>query len=208
MALAKMTIWSYVLAAYIFAALSTLVPTLLALFSKVKLNSGGASFEQSIFTPETKERLTHHYSRIHGTLLFWKKTATQSQRFHYYCLCWTILSSSAMPFLTQAVDGNDPASKWLLTVISGHIALVLAFHRGFRVADKYAAFRHGESEFYDTYRRILDRPDSFGPDEATQVTKYFEEVEMIRKFVRNAETDTLPNVEDVRGQIAKSSQSS
>jgi hypothetical protein len=109
-----------------------------------------------------------------------------------------------MPFLTQAIDPNDPASKWLLTLIAAHIALLLAFHRGLKVAERFKAFRHGESEFYDTYRRLLDRPSTFGPDEAIQLTKYFEEVEMIRKFVRNAETDTLPNVEDVRERIEKS----
>jgi hypothetical protein len=40
-------------------------------------------------------------------------------------------------------------------------------------------------------------------DEDSQLQKYFEEVETIRKFVRNAETDSLPMLDDIRVEIAK-----
>jgi hypothetical protein len=43
----------------------------------------------------------------------------------------------------------------------------------------------------------LDSPETFGPDEDSQLKRYFEEVEIIRRFVRNAETDSLPMVEDM-----------
>jgi 2-phosphoglycerate kinase len=36
-----------------------------------------------------------------------------------------------------------------------------------------------------------------------QLQKYFEEVEIIRKFVRNAETDSLPMLEDIRVEPTK-----
>lgn len=88
--------------------------------------------------------------------------------------------------------------------LSAHIALVLAFHRGLKVGERFKAFRHGESEFYDLYRRFLDRPDTFGADENAQIAKYFEETEIIRKFVRNTETDSLPNLDDTKEQINKS----
>ena len=108
-----------------------------------------------------------------------------------------------MPFLTQAIDPKDAASKWLLTIIAAHIALLLSFHRGLKVAERFKAFRHGESEFYDTYRRLLDSPETFGPNEDAQLRKYFEEVETIRKFVRNAETDSLPMLEVIRVEPTK-----
>ena len=78
-----------------------------------------------------------------------------------------------MPFLTQAIDPHDASSKWLLTIIAAHIALLLSFHRGLKVAERFRLSRHGESEFYDTYRRLLDSPESFGPDEDRQLQKYF-----------------------------------
>jgi hypothetical protein len=110
-----------------------------------------------------------------------------------------------MPFLTQAIDPSDKASRWFLTTVAVHVALLLGFHRGLKVAEHFRAFRHGESEFYDTYRRLLDRPEVFGSDESSQIKTYFEEVATIRKFVRNAETDSLPMVEDVREQMSKAS---
>jgi hypothetical protein len=198
-----MTIWSLLIVVYLGLALITLLPTLKVLVSGVRLNEGGASFKESGFSENGKARLEQHFSRLKGTLAFWKREATRSSRFHYYCLSWTIISSSIMPFLTQAIDPKDAASKWLLTIIAAHIALLLSFHRGLKVAEHFKAFRHGESEFYDTYRRLLDSPDSFGPDEDKQLQKYFEEVETIRRFVRNAETDSLPMLEDVRVEVTK-----
>lgn len=82
--------------------------------------------------------------------------------------------------------------------MSGHVALALSFHKGLRIADGMKAFRHGEPEFYDLYRRLLDRPHTLGADEETQVDSYFAEVERIRKLVRIAETESLPSVEDVK----------
>ncbi|WP_148210219.1 hypothetical protein [Candidatus Korobacter versatilis] len=192
------------MAIYITLTFLTLLPALRALFSEVQLNPGGASFRDSQFSDEAKVKLEQHFSRLQGTLAFWKREATRNSRFHYYCLCWTILSSCIMPFLTQAINPSDPASKWLLTIIAAHIALLLGFHRGLKIAERFKAFRHGESEFYDTYRRLLDSPQTFGPDEVTQLKKYFEEVEIIRRFVRNAETDSLPMVEDLQASsVAK-----
>jgi hypothetical protein len=193
-----MTVWGFSIALYLGLALITFMPTLKALVSGVKLNEGGASFKDSGFSERAKVRLEQHFSRLQGTLAFWKREAIRSSRFHYYCLWWTIISSSIMPFLTQTIDPKDAASKWLLTIVAAHIALLLSFHRGLKVAERFKAFRHGESEFYDTYRRLLDSPESFGPDEDTQLQKYFEEVQTIRKFVRNAETDSLPMPEDIR----------
>jgi hypothetical protein len=198
-----MTIWSWAIAIYLGLAAVTFLPTLKVLLSGIKLNAGGASFKDSTFSDGAKLRLEQHFSRLQGTLVFWKREATRNARFHYYCLWWTIISSSIMPFLTQAIDPKDAASKWLLTVIAAHIALLLSFHRGLKVAEHFKAFRHGESEFYDTYRRLLDSPETFGPDEDAQLRKYFEEVETIRKFVRNAETDSLPMLEDIRVDTAK-----
>ncbi len=201
--MSDMTVWAWLICGYIALALLTFLPTLRALLSDVALKEGGASFDQSHFSSEGKERLAQHFSRMQGTLAFWKREASRNFRFHYYCLWWTIISSSVMPFLTQAADYKDPSCKWFLTTIAAHIALLLAFHRGLKVAEHFAAFRHGESEFYDTYRRLLDRPQTFGEDEDTQIVAYFEQVEIIRRFVRNAETDSLPMVDDVRDQIAK-----
>lgn len=189
-------IWVDFIFIYVFLAILTFVPTLKAIFKRVKLHPGGDSFEASTyFSQEEKILLKQHYTRIQGTLGFWKNQAEKYKNFHYYCLFWTIPSSIMIPIITQAVNYNE-LSKVLLTVISTHTAILLAFHRGFKVEDNFKAFRLGESEFYDTYRRILDRPGSFGKTHEEQIENYFKEVEEIRKYVRNAETDNLPTVGD------------
>jgi hypothetical protein len=193
--------WSVAILAYCGLVVLTALPVIAVLIRGVSLHPGGASFDQSTaFSEGTRARLAQHYSRMAGTLGFWKKQAELYRRLHYYTLCWTIPSSVAIPFLIQAIS-FDPSSRWLATCVSGFTAALLAFHRALKVDANYKAFRQGESDFYDTYRRLLDRPLSFGSTEDEQVNAYFDAVENLRKYVRNAEIDNLPSVEQVKEQL-------
>lgn len=197
-----MSYWLLAIIIYALFAVVTLLPAVRALLKGVKLNPGGASFDESpYFSDESKKRLSQHYSRMLGTLGFWKKQAEIYRRLHYYSIGWTIPSSVIIPFLAQAVN-QDPYSKWLLTLISGHTAILLAFHKGLRVEENFRAFRQGESEFYDLYRRLLDRPSSFGSTQEEQLNNYFDAAENIRKYVRNAEIDNFPTIEQAKSQLS------
>ncbi|RIZ70621.1 MAG: hypothetical protein D0528_01085 [Methylococcales bacterium] len=182
----------------------TLAPTLVALLKGVSLNPGGASFSECLhFSVEGRKQLTDHYSRLMGTLGFWKKRAEIYTSFHYYCVIWSILSSWAVPVIASI--GSQPNetsaySKAFLVLVSSHVALALSFHKGLKVADGMKAFRHGESEFYDLYRRLLDRPKTLGDTEVVQIDTYIAEVEKIRRLVRNAETESLPSIDDVKAK--------
>ena len=57
----------------------------------------------------------------------------------------------------------------VITIISAFTGILLAFHRALKVDANFKAFRYGESEFYDTYRRMMDRPESFGATEDTKL---------------------------------------
>lgn len=192
----NMTTWTISIIAYILLAILTFIPVVKALVKKVKLHPGGESFSESpYFSDANKKLLQQHYTRLYGTLIFWKNKAEWHKRFHYYTLCWTIPVSILIPIITQTID-TSIESKLFLTVISTHTALLIAFHRALKIENNFKAFRHGESEFYDLYRRILDRPKSFGETEEIQLESYFIEVEKIRKTVRIAETDNLPILEE------------
>ena len=197
-----MDLWSWAIVGYVSLAIVTVFPAVLTLVTGVELNPAGASFEQSdAFSEKGKQRLSDHYSRLQGTLKFWKKRATLFVRFHYYCVIWTIMSAWAVPLIAAVapqVEGS--VSKWLLVVIASHVALALNFYRGMKISESMKAFRHGESEFYDLYRRLLDRPHLFGSNEDEQLDTYFSEVERIRKLVRNAETEGIPDVESLSRQ--------
>ena len=194
--------WNTALIGYLGLAILTLLPVLSAWLRGVDLKPGGAPINASpILSDQARVRLAQHYSRLEGTLRFWKKRATLFTRFHYYCTIWMILSAWAVPLIAVVSRSTqNDAAQWLLVAISSHVALALSFHRGMRVSDSMKSFRHGESEFYDLYRRILDQPDSFGSTEKVQLKSYFSAVERLRKSVRNAETENIPDVETFANQ--------
>ena len=183
---------------YVALALGTFIPVAVALLRPVQqLFVSGPTFGESTrFSDEAKERLSQHYARLQGTLKFWKNQVTKYRRFHTYSLVWVTISTVSVPFLAQAITSN-PWSRWLITVMGAHAALCLALARTFRVEANFKAFRHGESEFYDLYRRMLDRPESLGRNESRQMTTYFEQVEVLRRYIRGAETDNLPSIEEL-----------
>ena len=196
-----MIAWAIAFAVYAVAAVISLAPVLIAAFGKVKLNPGGPAFEEaSHFSPEAKQKLTHNYDRMRGTLGFWKQQATKYERLHLYCMLWIIILSAVTPVLTLAVPQypNDPFARWILTAAALHISIITGMHKFFKVEVNFKAFRQGKSEFYDSYRRMLDNPGSFGQSEDDQLIQYFSQVSLIRKQVRNAETDTYAGLEELR----------
>jgi len=196
-----MTAWAIAFAVYVVAAVISLTPVLKAALGKVKLFPGGPAFEDAPhFSPEAKQRLTQNYERMRGTLGFWKQQAAKFEWLHLYCMLWIIVLSAVTPVLTLAVPQypNDPFARWFLTAAALHISIITGMHKFFKVEVNFKAFRQGESEFYDTYRRLLDNPRSFGQSEDDQLIQYFSQVGLIRKQVRNAETDTYAGLEELR----------
>ena len=196
--------WLVATALYLGAAVGCFVPVLRALVGRVKREDveraseiAAQAFDQSRFDDGQKESLKQHFDRLAGTLMFWKNTARKYRMFHYYCLIVTIPSAVVVPILSQGIS-NDRWSKGLVTVVSGFTACLLALHRGFKVEDNYKAFRHGESEYYDLYRRLLDDPEPSGEKRDLQIRKYFDDTETIRRFVRNAETSNLATLDEAK----------
>jgi hypothetical protein len=189
--------WAIALVVYITVAALSFLPVLTRLIKRVKPHPGGPSFEDSPwFSDAARDVLNQNFERLRGALGFWK---AQSARYHAFYICsviWVTIATVSVPFIAQAIS-SDPWSRWFLSVVSAHAALLLALSRAFRVEGNYKAFRQGESDFYDLWRRMLDRPESFGSDEKEQLQRYFENVEVIRRVVRTAETDNLPSIEEV-----------
>lgn len=195
--------WYIAIAVYLCLAFGTFVPSLIAILKGVKPHGGGDSFQESpYYSEEAKAKLAQHFSRIAGTLGFWKKQAEIYRRVHYYTLVWTIPASVGIPFLVQAID-SDPASKWLVTIVSAHTAILLAFHKALKVDANFRTWREGESHFYDLYRKMLDRPETFGDTESKQLASYFDAVENLRMFIRNAELDNTPSIAEAQRQLER-----
>jgi hypothetical protein len=104
----ELDIWKVGIVVYFVLLVVSFFPVAKALVSKIPLNPGGASFNQSIyFDKEIKELLNQHYSRIEGTLFYWKKQASIYKSFHYYSLLWTIPSAVLIPALTPWILSDD-----------------------------------------------------------------------------------------------------
>src|SRR5262245_43226981 len=131
-----MNAWIAASLTYLALAAVTFAPTLRALLSPVRQTElhamGPAVVDSPPFSGRSKTMLGQHEQRIHGTLLFWKNQAAKYRSLHLYVLLWTIPSAIIIPILTQASDGST-AAKTLVTVVSGYTAILLAFHRAFRV---------------------------------------------------------------------------
>jgi MFS family permease len=192
-------VWTWGIIIFVFALAVTFVPTALAMLGMAEPNVGGAHFDESDFGDRAKTRLKQHWSRIEGTLRFWKNQAAKYKNFRYYVVIWSIIITISIPIVTQFV-GQNVSSRLFLTIISVTLAILLTFDRAFKVENHYRAFRAGESEFYDLYRRLLDNPQSFGADEDEQLVNYFKQVEALRLLTRKAELD-LPAVEEAKTSV-------
>jgi hypothetical protein len=203
--------WIIAIWAYVALALGTFIPVLRAARRKITKNDVENSLAQAKDTiakarpvgtldDATKEAIALNFERFAGTLVFWKFEAAKYRAAHYYSLFWTIPSAVLIPILTQAGAGSQSATI-LVTVVSAFTAILLAFHRGLKIEENYRSFRHGESEFYDLFRRILDRPTALGDDPKEQLESYLIETETIRRFVRNAETNNMATLDEARNLL-------
>lgn len=198
-------VFLFIFVSYCVLIAGTFLPVLQALRQKVQLHDGGKGFESSPhFNEEQKNILSQHFSRMNGTLGYWKNMAEKYRRFHYYCMFWTIPSAVLVPILTQFVDTQNPYARWTATAMSAFTAILISFHKALNTEDNFKAFRHGESEFYDLYRRFLDRPWEFGDTFEERSSNYFREVEIIRRYTRNAETNNLATIERRRQESTPS----
>jgi len=189
---AQIDVWFVAAIVYITLSLATFIPVLKAIFKKVKLLPGGSTYDDSpYFTKEQKERLNQHYSRMNGTLEFWKNRAAKHNRFHLYTMIWTTIISITLPILIQAI-GNDNFSKILLTIISLHSALLFGFHRAFKVEKNYQSFRIAESEFFDLRRSFLDDAYKNQQNMDKAIDEYFEIIRKLRIMARKEEIDNTP----------------
>ncbi len=176
----------------------TILHILQALLMKIELHDGGSGFEENKkFSKEIQEELIQNYSRIQGTLIFWKNRAILYGRLSKYTVIWCIISSYFIPILVQHYNPENLSAKLFLTILPCFSGLLIAISKGLKAEELYRNFRLGESEFFDLRRRLLDRPQSLGNNEREQVDKYFEQAEKIRQIARATELNNPPTANPI-----------
>ena len=187
-------VWLIAAIIYCILAFVTFIPVLSAILTKVKLNPDGSAYDESPnLSEEQKKRLNQHYSRIQGTLIFWKNLAEKHKRFHIYTLIWTTLISITLPLLIQAIGENN-FSKLLMTIISIHSALLTGFYRAFKVDKNYQCYRIAESEFYDMRREFLDNTHKNLENMDSEIDLFIGNVSKLRINARKMEIDNTPSL--------------
>lgn len=184
--------WVNIIEVYIGISLLTFIPILNSiLFGEVILHNK-IDFQDSKFIDENKEKLELINERMRGTLIFWKNKVRIYKNLHYYSVIWSTLISVVMPILIQLTNSDG---KLLITIISTHSALLIAFHKGFKIESNYKRYRICESNFYDAYREMLHYSGSDPGETEKKIQEYVKIVEATRKDGREIEIDNIPNAD-------------
>jgi len=191
-----MDLWFISSIVYFSIAFLSFIPVLSVLLKRIKFSKEEPFNESSYFNDDEKKKLGQNYARMQGALLYSKNQVLKYKSFHYYTLIWTIPSSVAIPILIQYI--SNISSKIFLTLVSAFCAILLSFHKAFNVEESYKTSRLSESAFYDTVRRLIERPESFGNTKEVQLASYFAEVEVIRKSMREAELSSIPTLTETK----------
>ena len=175
------------------AIIGTLIPIISGFMGFATLLPPGDWFDSSEELSEYRSRLVSHYSRITGTLRFWKTKAAAHQRLYYAQIVWASLSGVTLPVLIQYFDNSTGWPTLFLTILTtwNGILLVLAFTLNSR--ELYRGFRQQESDFYDESRKLLNAARHDDPELDEKIEEYIKLVASIRRVGRRVETGTPPS---------------
>lgn len=175
--------------------ISTLIPILHSFLEFGELFEPGDWFDTSEELIEHRDRLMSHYSRIKGTLKFWKNKAATHQRLHYCQVIWGALTGVALPVLVQYFEKTTWPTLFM-TAITTWNAVLLTLSFTLKSREQYRGFRQQESDFYDESRRLLNTAKKDDPELAQKVEEYIRLVSSIRRVGRRVETGTPPSALD------------
>jgi hypothetical protein len=121
-----------------------------------ELNPTGVWFDETDRLGTEKTRVREHYSRIKGTLRFWKNKAAAHQRLHSARVLWSLVSAVSLPVLVQRFDKSNPWSVLFMTMLTSWSGFIVSLAYTLKSEEKYQGFRQQESDYYDAGRHLLD----------------------------------------------------
>lgn len=190
-------LWSNMILIYLSIAMMTFIPIIKNMLfnDDILLSYDEKEISTTKFSEENKAKLIKYNLMMEGTLKFWKRQVRIYRSIHYYCVIWTTLLAVLMPILIQALPQEG---KMILTIISAHSAIMIAFHKGLKIEGNYKSYRLCESDFYDEYRKIVyNGTDEKKIEEQNQiVNNYIEKINSIRKIGRSIEIDNMPSIQE------------
>ena len=188
--------WQAGTLALLVAIIGTLISIIWGFLGFSTLLPPGDWFDSSEELSQHRTRLVSHYSRIVGTLTFWKSKAAAHQRLYYAQVMWASLSGVTLPVLIQYFEKSTEWPTLFLTILTtwNGILLVLAYTLHSR--ELYRGFRQQESDFYDESRKLLNAARGDDPELDKKIEGYIKLVASIRRVGRRVETGTPPSAID------------
>jgi hypothetical protein len=185
--------WQAGVALLVISIAATLSQILFSFLNFADLNNPGDWFDTASQLGSEQARVVAHYSRITGTLRFWKNKAAAYHRLHLARVYWSLLSAVALPVLIQHFDRSNKWSVLFMTILTTWTGLIVALAYTFKAEEKYQGLRQQESDFYDVSRQLLDSIVPGDPDLAIKVNEYIKTVSSIRRTARRVETGSAPS---------------
>jgi hypothetical protein len=138
------------------AIVATVSPIVFSFLGMSELNPTGVWFDETDRLGTEKTRVREHYSRIKGTLRFWKNKAAAHQRLHSARVLWSLVSAVSLPVLVQRFDKSNPWSVLFMTMLTSWSGFIVSLAYTLKSEEKYQGFRQQESDYYDAGRHLLD----------------------------------------------------
>jgi len=172
---------------------ATIFPIVFAFLGFEELNPPGEWFDTADQLGAQQKRVLDHYSRIKGTLRFWKNKAAAHHRLHLARVIWSLISGASLPVLVQFFDKTEKWSILFMTILTTWTGIVVAMAFTLRSGEKYQGFRQQESDFYDKSRELLDFSKADDEDLGKKIDDYIKLVNEVRKVGRRVETSSPPS---------------
>ncbi|GAB2672430.1 hypothetical protein [Nocardia goodfellowii] len=185
--------WQAGVAVLTVGTVATAAPIVFSFLNFGELNDPGEWFSSASQLGTEQSRVLEHYSRIHGTLRFWKNRAAAYHRLHLARVFWSLLSAVLLPVLIQRFEHADGWSVLFMTAFTTWTGLVVGIAYTFKAEEKYQGLRQQESDFYDVCRRLLDTTSATDQNLKQKVDDYIEVVSLIRRTARRVETGSPPS---------------
>lgn len=164
-----------------------------AFLNQVRLDEAPRWVEEVTNLGSQADRMRDHFSRMKGTLVFWKNEAKAHYRLDVARVVWSLLSAVLLPVLVQLYDTAIWANVFM-TTFTTWTGLVVALAYTMKSEQRYQGMRQQESDYYDLTRHLLDFAKPDDPNLEAKVDQYIADVEKIRQAARRVETGAPASV--------------
>jgi hypothetical protein len=132
----------------------TIVPIVLSFLGFAELNDPGEWFDSADQLGGQKQRVMAQYTRIKGTLRFWKNKAAAHHRLHLARVIWSLISGVSLPVLVQRYDKADVWSTLFMTMLTSWTGFIVALAYTFKSEEKYQGFRQHIGKYLSSLRKL------------------------------------------------------